>query len=214
VFVDASLNAAISQAQLEIEAAEESGDIRVIRMDIEALEAPPDLSGGTMTTATDHARPRSAEDSRRSVEDVQRRARIRKLENELERYRQASTDALQQLDWCIGYMCGSGRVAIARSLSKNRAYIRTDLLKRAEQPLPTEQPGPTKKLKRASLIAASLTHKKVSTEGFWARVRARSFFPSGCLLHPHAYWGPWSASLVAGRLSASMVSLMFVFQFP
>ena len=130
---------------LEIEAAEESGNIRAIKMEIEALEAPPDLSGGTMTTATDHARPRSAEASRRSVEDVQRRARIRKLENELEHYRQASGDALQQLDWCIGYMCGSGRVGIARSLSKNRAYIRTHLLKRAEQPLPTEQPGPTQK---------------------------------------------------------------------
>jgi hypothetical protein len=41
----ASLNAAISQAQLEIEAVEESGEhIRVIKMDIEALEAPPDPS--------------------------------------------------------------------------------------------------------------------------------------------------------------------------
>jgi hypothetical protein len=108
VFIDASLNAAISQLQLEIEAAEESGDIRAIKMEIEALEAPPDL-------------------------------------DEVERYRQASGDALQQLDWCIGYMCGSGRVTIARSLSKNRAYIRTQLLKRAEQPLPTEQPGPTQK---------------------------------------------------------------------
>jgi hypothetical protein len=91
-----------------------------------------------MTTATDHARPRSAEASRQSVEDVQRRARIRKLENEVERYRHASQDALQQLDWCIGYMCGTGRIAVARALSKNRAYIRTHLLKRAEQPLPTE----------------------------------------------------------------------------
>jgi hypothetical protein len=91
-----------------------------------------------MTTATDHARPRSAEASRQSVEEVQRRARIRKLENEVERYRHASQDALQQLDWCIGYMCGTGRIAVARSLSKNRSYIRTHLLKRAEQPLPTE----------------------------------------------------------------------------
>jgi hypothetical protein len=91
-----------------------------------------------MTTATDHARPRSAESSRQSVEDVQRRARIRELENEVERYRHASQDALQQLDWCIGYMCGTGRIAVARSLSKNRSYIRTHLLKRAEQPLPTE----------------------------------------------------------------------------
>jgi hypothetical protein len=96
-----------------------------------------------MTTAAQDARPRSTKASQRSVDDVQRRARIRGLENDLERYRQASEDALQQLDWCIGYMCGSGRIAIARSLSRNRAYIRTHLLKRAEQPLPPEQPGPT-----------------------------------------------------------------------
>jgi hypothetical protein len=96
-----------------------------------------------MTTAAHNAGPQSAEASRRSVEDVQRRARIRELENELERYRQASADARQQLDWCIGYMCGSGKVAVARSLSKNRAYIRTYLLNRAKQPLPTEQPGPS-----------------------------------------------------------------------
>ena len=91
-----------------------------------------------MTTATDHARPRSAEASRRSVEDVEPRARIHKLEDEVERYRKASEDTLQQLDWCIGYMCGTGRFAVARSLSKNRSFIRTHLLKRAEQPLPTE----------------------------------------------------------------------------
>ena len=96
-----------------------------------------------MTTTAHHAGPRSAEASRRSVEDVQGRARIRELGNEVERYRQASEDALQQLDWCIGYMCGSGKSAVARSLSKNRAYIRTYLLRRAEQPLPTEQPVPT-----------------------------------------------------------------------
>ena len=96
-----------------------------------------------MTTTAHHPEPRSAETSRRSVGDVERSARIRELGNEVERYRQASEDALQQLDWCIGYMHGSGKRAIARSLSKNRAYIRTQLLKRAEQPLPTEQPGPT-----------------------------------------------------------------------
>ena len=86
---------------------------------------------------------RSAAASRQSGEDVQRRARIRELENEAERYRRASEDALQQLDWCIGYMSGTGRWAVARALSKNRSYIRTHLLKRAEQPLPTEQPGLT-----------------------------------------------------------------------
>jgi hypothetical protein len=94
-----------------------------------------------MTTAAQDARPRRAEAWWQSGDDIKRRARIRELENESERYRQASGDALQQLDWCIGYMCGSGKIAIARSLSKNRAYIRTHLLKRAEQPLPIEQPG-------------------------------------------------------------------------
>ena len=97
-----------------------------------------------MTTTTDHAGPRSAEGPRRSVEDKERRARIHELGNDVERYRQASEDALQQLDWCIGYLCGSGRIAVARSLSRNRSYIRTHLLKRAEEPLPTEQPGPTR----------------------------------------------------------------------
>jgi hypothetical protein len=76
--------------------------------------------------------------SQRSAEDAQRRARIRELEAEIERYRQASEDALQPLDWCIGYMHGSGKRGLARSLSKNRAYIRTHLLKRAEQPVPSQ----------------------------------------------------------------------------
>jgi hypothetical protein len=96
-----------------------------------------------MTTTADqttahHPGPRSAEAPRRSMEDVQRTARVRELENELERYRKASEDTLQQLDWCIGYLSGTGRWAVARSLSRNRAYIRRHLLKRAEQPLPIE----------------------------------------------------------------------------
>ena len=86
----------------------------------------------------DNSRQR-AQDSQRSAEDAQRRARIRELEAEIERYRQASEDALQQLDWCIGYMHGSGKKGIARSLSRNRAFIRTHLLKRAEQPVPSQE---------------------------------------------------------------------------
>ena len=78
------------------------------------------------------------QDSQRHTQDTERRDRIRKLEEDVERYRQASEDALQQLDWCIGYMHGSGKKAIARSLSKNRAYIRTHLMKRAEQPMPSQ----------------------------------------------------------------------------
>jgi hypothetical protein len=79
-----------------------------------------------------------AEDSQRSTQDAQR-VRIRELEERVERYRQASEDALQQLDWCIGYLHGCGKSGIARSLARNRSYIRTNLLKRAEQPVPTQQ---------------------------------------------------------------------------
>ena len=80
-----------------------------------------------------------APDSRRSAQDGQRNARIRELENEVERFRRASEDALQQLDWCIGYMHGAGKKGIAKSLAKNRAHIRTHLLKRSEQPVPSQQ---------------------------------------------------------------------------
>ncbi len=55
------------------------------------------------------------------------------------RYRQAAEDALQQLDWCIGYLHGIRKVEIARVLSKNRSYIRSRLLQEAEEPLPTSQ---------------------------------------------------------------------------
>jgi hypothetical protein len=37
-------------------------------------------------------------------------------QTEVERYRQASEDALQQLDGCIGYMHASGKRRIPRSL--------------------------------------------------------------------------------------------------
>jgi hypothetical protein len=78
-----------------------------------------------------------AEDSQRSSEE--QKTQIHELEEKAERYRQASEDALQQLDWCIGYMHGCGKRGIARSLSRNRSYIRTNLLRRAEQPVPSQQ---------------------------------------------------------------------------
>jgi hypothetical protein len=58
---------------------------------------------------------------------------------ELERYRQAAEDALQQLDWCIGYLHGIRKVGISRALAKNRAYIRTQLLGRMEEPVPAQR---------------------------------------------------------------------------
>ncbi len=55
-----------------------------------------------------------------------------------DRYRQAAEDALQQLDWCIGYLHGIRKEKISRQLARNRSYIRQSLLKQSQQPLPTE----------------------------------------------------------------------------
>jgi hypothetical protein len=62
---------------------------------------------------------------------------------EIERYRQAAEDALQQLDWCIGYLHGIRKLDVSRALAKNRSYIRSQLLKRPEEPLPAQQTDET-----------------------------------------------------------------------
>jgi hypothetical protein len=64
-------------------------------------------------------------------------------ENETERYRQAAEDALQQLDWAIGYLHGIRKVEISRALAKNRSYIRRRLMGRPEESLPDEQTSET-----------------------------------------------------------------------
>ena len=55
-----------------------------------------------------------------------------------ERYRQAAEDALQQLDWCIGYLHGIRKSKISRQLAKNRSFIKRNLMKQAAEPLPSE----------------------------------------------------------------------------
>jgi hypothetical protein len=55
-----------------------------------------------------------------------------------ERYRRAAEDALQQLDWCIGYLHGIHKTPISRQLARNRSYIRRHLMRQPEEPLPTE----------------------------------------------------------------------------
>ena len=57
---------------------------------------------------------------------------------ETERYRQAAEDALGQLEWCIGYLHGIRKTAISAQLAKNRAYIRRQLLREAEETLPSQ----------------------------------------------------------------------------
>ena len=59
--------------------------------------------------------------------------------DEMERYRQAAEDALQQLDWCIGYLHGIRKMDISRALARNRSLIRTRLLERPEEPVPAQQ---------------------------------------------------------------------------
>jgi hypothetical protein len=58
---------------------------------------------------------------------------------EAERYKQAATDALEMVDWCIGYLVGSHKTSIASQLAQNRAYIRKQLLKEPEEPVPTSK---------------------------------------------------------------------------
>jgi hypothetical protein len=55
-----------------------------------------------------------------------------------ERYRLAAEDALQQLDWCIGYLHGIRKAKISRQLASNRSYIKRNLMKEPAEPLPTE----------------------------------------------------------------------------
>jgi hypothetical protein len=64
-------------------------------------------------------------------------------EKEADRYRKAAEDALQQLDWVIGYLHGIRKIEISRALAKNRSFIRTELMKREEEPLPTQQSSET-----------------------------------------------------------------------
>ena len=75
-------------------------------------------------------------------QDARHNGQLRELEEEVDRYRRASEDALQQLDWCIGYLHGCGKTGLARGLATNRSHIRQHLLQRSKQPVPTEtSPG-------------------------------------------------------------------------
>jgi hypothetical protein len=62
---------------------------------------------------------------------------------EADRYRQAVEDALQQLDWAIGYLHGIRKVGISRALARNRSIIRRRLLDEPEEQLPAEQTAET-----------------------------------------------------------------------
>jgi hypothetical protein len=56
-----------------------------------------------------------------------------------DRYRQAATDALEMVDWCIGHMVGTHKNSIASGLARNRKYIREQLLHEPAEPVPTSK---------------------------------------------------------------------------
>jgi hypothetical protein len=58
--------------------------------------------------------------------------------DETERYRQAANDALEQLDWCIGYLHGIHKTKISSQLAKNRAHIKRELMRDRAAPIPSE----------------------------------------------------------------------------
>ena len=64
-------------------------------------------------------------------------------EQEADRYRKAAEDALQQLDWVIGYLHGIRKTDISKALAKNRSHIRTALMHRDEEPLPSQETSET-----------------------------------------------------------------------
>ena len=72
-----------------------------------------------------------------------RGASSRPKTDEAFRYRQAAEDALQQLDWAIGYLHGIKKTGISSALAQNRSYIRRNLMGRSEQPLPPQKTNET-----------------------------------------------------------------------
>jgi hypothetical protein len=58
--------------------------------------------------------------------------------DETDRYRQAAQDALEQLDWCIGYLHGIHKTKISSQLAKNRSHIKRNLMQDESSPVPSE----------------------------------------------------------------------------
>jgi hypothetical protein len=68
-----------------------------------------------------------------------KRDSIGATDDELERWRRAAEDALQQLDWAIGYLHGIGKDPEARALAANRRVIRQRVLEQEAEPLPADE---------------------------------------------------------------------------
>ena len=80
---------------------------------------------------------RKSSSSRKSTNGS--RSRKSSRDDEVERFRQAAEDALQQLDWTIGYLHGIHKTDISKALAENRSYIRRNLMGMSEEPLPDQK---------------------------------------------------------------------------
>jgi len=72
-----------------------------------------------------------------------RQEEVDEKQEEADRYRQAAEDALQQLDWAIGYLHGIRKTDISRALAKNRSHIRSSLMGKDKLPDPSAQTDQT-----------------------------------------------------------------------
>ena len=64
-------------------------------------------------------------------------------QDETDRYKQAAEDALQQLDWVIGYLHGIRKTQLSAKLAQNRTYIKRNLMKEPTRPLPSTETSET-----------------------------------------------------------------------
>jgi hypothetical protein len=64
-------------------------------------------------------------------------------QSEADRYRRAAEDALQQLDWTIGYLHGIHKTEISKALAKNRSFIREQLMHEKDPGTPDQQTDET-----------------------------------------------------------------------
>ena len=67
----------------------------------------------------------------------------RSKQEEADRYRRAAEDALQQLDWTIGYLHGIHKTDISKALAQNRSFIRKQLMEEPDEGVPTQKTDQT-----------------------------------------------------------------------
>ena len=80
---------------------------------------------------------------RRQSSNSNSKTETQKKQDEADRYRRAAEDALQQLDWAIGYLHGIKKTEISKALARNRSFIRSNLMGQAEEPVPSQQTDQT-----------------------------------------------------------------------